>query len=350
MENSTISNKLVTLKAIPKTFLAIPARTFLLSILLTVLGISFLQAQDKTVQELKSEASRQITKNPKDTIVQAWKMGGLYNLNFNQAALSNWSAGGDKSAISLSTLLSVYAFYLEGKNSWDNTLDLAYGFVNTTSLGNRKSDDRIDLVSKYGYDLGKKWFLSALFNFRSQFSAGYSYPNNNTKVLTSNFLAPAYILQSIGMDYKPNDRFSFFISPLTAREVIVNNDSLARVAAYGVDSGKNFRFELGAFASINYIANLSKTAVYKTKLDLYSNYLHNPQNISMYWTNILAVKVTSIISMDLSVDMIYDNDIKTVKSDGTAGGPAPQIKEVMGIGISYKFDNIKRPQPPKPTS
>jgi len=321
----------------------------LLIALLTVLGSSFLRAQDKTVQELKSEAARKISKDPKDTVTQVWKTGGLINLTFNQAALSNWSAGGDKSAISLSSLLSIYAFYLKGKNSWDNSLDLAYGFVNTTSLGNRKSDDRIDLVSKYGYDLGKKWFLSALFNFRSQFSAGYNYPNNNTKVLTSNFLAPAYIIQSVGMDYKPNDAFSLFLSPATAREVIVNNDSLAAVEAFGVDSGKKFRFEFGAFASINYTANLSKTAVYKTKLDLYSNYLHNPQNVSIYWTNILAAKVTRLISMDLSVDMIYDNDIKSVKADGTAGGPLPQIKEVMGIGMSYKFDNLKK-MPPKPTN
>src|SRR5450432_539170 len=151
------------------------------------------------------------------------------------------------------------------------------------------------------------------------------------------------------MDYKPNDAFSLFLSPATAREVIVNNDSLAAVAAFGVDSGKNFRFEFGAFASINYTANLSKTAVYKTKLDLYSNYLHNPQNVSIYWTNILAVKVTRLISMDLSVDMIYDNDIKSVKADGTAGGPLPQIKEVMGIGMSYKFDNLKKMHP-KPTN
>ena len=348
MENFAVSDKPMTRKNIAFRSFPIFFRVFSLLILLTVLGVSFSQAQDKTVQELKSEANRTISKDPKDTIMRNWKTGGLYNLTFNQAALSNWSAGGDKSAISLSTLLSVYAFYLNGKESWDNTLDLAYGFVNTTSLGNRKSDDRIDLVSKYGHDLGNKWYLSGLFNFRSQFSAGYSYPDANTKILTSNFLAPAYVLQSIGMDYKPNDRFSLFLSPLTAREVIVHNDSLAAVAAYGVDSGKNFRFELGAFASINYTANLSKTAIYKTKLDLYSNYLHNPQNVSLYWTNILAVKVTSLISMDLSVDMIYDNDIKSVKSDGTAGGPKPQIKEVMGIGLSYKFDNAKKPPPPKP--
>jgi hypothetical protein len=319
-----------------------------LVLLLTVSGISFLQAQNKG-QELRDAAGNVVVKkDPNDTTKQTWKTGGLYNLNFNQAALSNWSAGGDKSSLSLSTLLSVYAFYTDGKRSWDNSLDLAYGIVSTTSLGTRKSDDRIDLVSKYGYDLGKKWYLTSLFNFRSQFAAGYNYPDANTKVLTSNFLAPAYILLSEGMDYKPNDNFSLFLSPITAREVLVRNDSLAAVGAFGVDSGKKARFELGAFASINYTANLSKTAIYKTKMDLFSNYLHHPQNISLYWTNILAVKVNRLISMNLSVAMIYDNDIKSTKSDGTAGGPKLQLQEVMGIGLAYKFDNVKR-EPTKPT-
>ena len=165
------------------------------------------------MQDLKAAASREIKKDPNDTIPKVWKKGGIYNLTFNQAALSNWSAGGDKSSLSLSTFLHTFAFYQKGKHSWDNTLDLAYGMVSTTSLGMRKSDDRIDLVSKYGYDIGKKWYISGLFNFRSQFAKGFNYPNDTTKVLTSNFLAPAYILLSPGMDYKPNDNFSFFISP-----------------------------------------------------------------------------------------------------------------------------------------
>jgi hypothetical protein len=321
----------------------------LLVVLLTVGSISFSHAQNK-IQQLKDAAGNvTVTKDPDDTTKQTWKTGGLYNLNFNQAALSNWAAGGDKSSLSLSTLLSVYAFYSDGRRSWDNSLNLAYGIVNTTSLGTRKTDDRIDLVSKYGYDLGKKWYLSGLLQFRSQFARGYNYPDANTKVLTSDFLAPGYLLESIGMDYKPNDNFSLFLSPITARELFVRNDSLANVGAFGVDSGKKFRFELGAFVSVNYTANISKTAIYKTKLDLFSNYLHNPQNISAYWTNILAVKVTRLVSMSLSLNMIYDNEIKSTKSDGTAGGPKVQIQEVMGIGLAYKFDNKKRlPPPPKP--
>src|SRR6202011_5273880 len=118
--------------------------------LLTLGTISIAQAQI-SMQQLREESNRIVKKDPSDTIPMVWKTGGLHNLNFTQAALSNWSAGGDKSAISLSTLLSMYAFYKDGKRSWDNTLDMTYGLVSTTSLGTRKSDDRIDLLSKYGY-------------------------------------------------------------------------------------------------------------------------------------------------------------------------------------------------------
>ena len=318
-------------------------------ILLTIAtgSITLAHAQNR-IQQLRDEANGAvIVKDPNDTTKMTWKTGGLYNLNFNQAALSNWSAGGDKSALSLSTLLNIYAFYKDGRRSWDNTLLLAYGITNTTSLGTRKTDDRMDLVSKYGYDVGKKWYLSTLFNFRSQFSAGYNYVDQNTKVLTSNFLSPGYFLLSLGMDYKPNDNFSLFLSPLTARMIVVGNDSLAAVGAFGVDSGKHSRFELGAFASINYKTSLSKTAAYTGRLDLFSNYLRRPQDVTLYMTNILAVKVNRLISMNLSVTLIYDNDIRSVHGDGTIGGPALQLQEIMGIGLAYQFDNKKR-LPPKP--
>ncbi len=201
----------------------------------------------------------------------------------------------------------------------------------------RKSDDRIDLLSKYGYQLHKQWYLSGLFNLRTQFSKGYSYTDNNSKVLTSDFFAPAYILLSPGITYQPCNNFSVFVSPVTARWVIVNNDSLSAAGAYGVDPGKKSKVEVGAFASVSYKADLSKSASFQGRLDLFSNYQHDPQDIDVYWTNMLLVKVTKVITMNLNVDMIYDNDIKTVKSDGSIGGPSLQLKELMGIGLAVKF-------------
>jgi hypothetical protein len=156
-------------------------------------------------------------------------------------------------------------------------------------------------------------------------------------VKTSDFFAPAYLLLSPGINYKPNNEFSAFLSPFTARWVIVKDDSLASVAAFGVDSGKNVKLELGAYATVSYIKKINANAAYSGRIDLFSNYRHNPRNIDIYWTNMLAVKVTKIISMTINVNLIYDDDIKTIKNDGDSSGPKPQIQEVLGIGLSIRF-------------
>lgn len=307
----------------------------------TSIGIS-VNAQDGTVKGLKSDAEKAISKDPKDTVQLKWKRGGNFGLNLNQGTLSNWSAGGDKFSLSVNSMLNLFAFYKQGKNSWDNSLDLAYGIVKTTSLGTRKASDRIDFLSKYGYALSKKWNVGALFNLRSQFANGYNYLKDingaDSAVLTSKTFAPAYILLSPGFDYKPNADLSFFISPITARWVIVGDKELA-ADKYGFENGKTVKTELGAFGSVNYMKALSKNASFKSKLDLFSNYRSNPQNVDIFWTNMLTAKVTKYINFNLQVDIIYDDDIENVKP---GKGPAPQVLQLMGIGFAYNFANYKK--------
>ena len=307
-----------------------------LASLLLLAAFSVVKAQDGTVKNLKKDSEKSIAKDPNDTIPKKWKLGGLFNLNINEGSLSNWAAGGDKFSFSLNSYLNLYAFYKKNKNSWDNSLDLAYGIVNTTSLGSRKASDRMELISKYGYALSKKWDVGALFDFRSQFAKGYAYTKNaaggDSSSLTSNFFSPAYILLSLGFNYKPVSNFSVFISPITERWVVVNNDLLAPL--YGLDSGKNVKNELGAFVSANYFTKLAGKFTYKTKLDLFSNYRKNPQNIDIYWTNVVTASITKHINFSFNLDMIYDDDIANVDSKK---GPAPQWLQLMGIGVAYKF-------------
>jgi len=305
--------------------------------LLSLFCILSVAAQDKTVQEMRNEANRTIKKDPNDTIPKVWKTGGLLRFTFTQGAQSNWSAGGDKSSLGLSSFFSGYAYYKKEKHSWDNTIDLAYGFLNTTSLGSRKTDDRIDLLSKYGYEIGKKWYLSGLVNFRTQFAPGYAYPSQGPPVLTSDFMAPGYLIVSPGLNYLPNNEFSFFISPATLIWTFVENDSLSAKGSYGVDTGKNVKLEFGAFSSITYTHKISSTAAYTGRLDLFSNYENKPQDVDVNWTNLLAVKVTGILTMTLSFTLIYDNDVSTIKDNGTVGGASPQIQELLGIGLSLKL-------------
>ncbi|HQW84191.1 MAG TPA: DUF3078 domain-containing protein [Ferruginibacter sp.] len=307
--------------------------TFILFIFITGLCM----AQDPTVKGLKDEAAKTIKKDPADTIHKTWKLGGLFNLNINQGTLSNWSAGGDKFSFSLNAYLNVFAYYKKDKHSWDNNLDLAYGIVNTTSLGSRKASDRIDLLSKYGYAIAPKWNVATLFNLRTQFTNGYSYSKTTAGADTSNIIsktfAPANVLLSLGLDYKPNDNFSVFISPLTERWVIVGDSAIAPL--YGVLPGKKAKNELGAFVTVNYTAKLGANFVYKSRLDLFSNYKQKPQNIDIYWTNALTAKLTRYINFSFNLDMIYDDDTKNINP---AKGPAPQWLQLMGIGFAYNFN------------
>ncbi|RYF86462.1 MAG: DUF3078 domain-containing protein [Chitinophagaceae bacterium] len=305
-------------------------------LLASVLSCIFFVAnsQDQTVKSLKDESNKTIKKDDADTSKQTWRKGGIYSLNLAQGSLSNWAAGGDDFSLSLTSYLNLYSFYKKGKKSWDNTLDFNFGYVNTTSLGSRKNDDRLDLLSKLGHAIDSSWNLSALANFRSQLARGYTYPDNK-KTFSSAFLSPAYLLISIGFDYKPRPNFSFFISPITSRWVIVKDDSLSAKGAYGVDSGSHSKAEFGAFASANCIGDINKNIQYHGRLDLFSNYRHNPQNIDLFMTNVFSVKLSRVLSASWNIDFIYDDDVRIFGKSGQS--PALQIKSLVGAGLQVKF-------------
>ena len=292
-------------------------------------------AQDQTVKGLQNDAGKTVNKDPNDTVPKTWKTGGLFSLNISQGSLSIWAAGGDNYSFTLNTYINAYAFYKKDKHSWDNNIDINYGYINTSSQGVRKNDDRIDLLSKYGYALNPKLNLAGLFNFRSQFFKGYDYPDKNTKNLTSNLLAPAYVLFSIGLDYKPVPELSIFASPITTRWTIVNDDSLSAKGSYGVDPGKKVKNEIGAYVTINYAHNLNKLIRYKGRLDLFSNYKHNPQNVDLYFTNLFSVKLSRVLAATWSFDLIYDDDVKLFGPDKTSAGL--QLKSLIGVGILVKL-------------
>ena len=298
--------------------------------------LSFLPAaaQDQAVKTLLTESLRPIKKETPDTSRSRWKKGGLYNLAISQGSLSNWAAGGDDFSLSVNSLLSLFAFYKHERHSWDNTFDFNLGYVNTTSLGGRKNDDRFDLLSKYGYALNPHLNLSGLVNLRSQFFKGYIFPGN-VKTFSSNFLAPAYLLTSVGMDYKPSKSLSIYLSPITSRWVIVRDTALANKGLYGVEPGKKSALELGAFATVSFMKELNKYVTYKSRLDLFSNYRHNPRNVDLFMSNILNVKLSKVLSATWGVDLIYDDDVRLFGPNKRSA--ALQVKSLVGIGLLFRF-------------
>jgi hypothetical protein len=304
-----------------------------LLLIINLVFVLIVNAQDKMIQSLKDDSQKSISKDASDTIPEIWKTGGIFSVNLSQGSLNNWAAGGENFSLSVNTFINVHAFYKKDRYSWDNNLDVNLGYVKTTSLGTRKNDDRFDLTSKYGYALSPKVNVSGLVNLRSQFFKGYNYPDAATKIYTSKFFAPAYLLLSPGIDFHPTGNLSIFVSPATARFIIVSDTSLSKL--YGVDAGKKTDFQFGAYTSITYTANLGQVLTYKGKLDLFSNYKSKPQNVDLYMTNLFAAKISKIISATYSLTFIYDDDVRLFGANKTS--PGLQLQSLFGAGLLMKF-------------
>jgi len=264
---------------------------------------------------------------------QGWKSGAVFSLSFSQTAMDNWAAGG-QSAISGVSFLNSFANYSQGKATWDNTLDLGYGLIKQDDQDWFKSNDKLEFASKFGYEAGGKWYYSALIDFKTQFTKGYA--NVGDEDYISNFFAPAYANFAIGMDYKPNDNFTVFISPVTSKITIVADTALSNQGAFGVEAGDKMRAEVGGFVKVAYKTEIMKNINYSTKIDLFSNYFNNPQNIDINWDNLITFKINEYINASLMFILVYDDDILfDTNDDGIATSPKLQWKEMFGLGLSY---------------
>lgn len=268
--------------------------------------------------------------------VKHWTVGGTSSFTFNQVSLTNWSAGG-KNSLAGTFLVNTYLNYKKEKVNWDNVIDVGYGLTKQGSDNSIKTEDKLNLASKFGYSAGRSWFYSALLDFKTQMDVGYNDPPENTDKL-SEFMSPAYLNFSFGMDYKPSDQFSLYLSPLTSKTTIVLDDSLSNEGAFGVKKGENFREEYGA--SVKMTArkkDLVKNVDFTTRLDLFSSLTNNPQNIDMDWEMAFNMKVNAHLTTILSFHAIYDDDIKYKNKEGIDEGPRLQFKQLFGFGINYKF-------------
>ncbi|MGZ5248175.1 MAG: DUF3078 domain-containing protein, partial [Flavitalea sp.] len=217
-------------------------KLFFLSGLLS-LGLS-MQAQDKYLKEAQSTVQKSFAEDT--THKQGWKRGAVYSLGVGQGGSSNWAAGAEKFSFSLAANISFFANYKWDKVNWRNSLDMGYAFVNTTSQGVRKTDDKFDFYSKYGYDLTKKISASFVGNLRTQFTAGYDYDylGEGLKRRTSGWFAPAYLILAPGFDYHPTPSFSLFFSPFSSRSVFVTNDPRSYYYPNGAIPGGGFETPL----------------------------------------------------------------------------------------------------------
>ncbi len=278
-------------------------------LMISVMMISFIGifAQEKPVKEEKN-----------------WKTSGAIGLTLAQASFSNWIKGGENS-VAANGLINYNMNYKKGKNVWDNKIIMAYGLSEISGV-TKKTDDRFEFNSVYGYEAGNHWYYSAFANFKTQFTDGYDY-STNPKTITSRAFAPAYLNFGPGMMWKKSDNLYVNFAPATTKMTFVTDTALSNAGAYGVDPGETYRYEIGMAINGYYKLDVMENISMENILGLYSNYLDKPQNIDVSYQMNMVMKVNKYVSANLGLHFLYDdNALKDL-----------QFKEVFGLGFNAIF-------------
>ena len=270
-----------------------------------------------------------------DTI-SPWKSKGNASLLLNQSNFSNWAAGGENN-LSGNVGINYDLNYKKGDWTWDNKLMASYGLVKTNnSPFEKKTDDRLEFNSILGKKASGQWSYSAFLNFRTQFTTGYIYgkDENGAETRTENtgFLSPGYLTFGPGMLWTKDQNLKINLAPVTSKLTFVN-DFYTSLPGYvdgtyfGVDANKSMRYELGFYASAYYKLDIMANVTAENILNLYSNYLEDPQNVDMDYTLNIVMKINRYLSTNFAFQAIYD--------DNAFRGF--QTRQVFGLGINYGF-------------
>ncbi|MCX6271163.1 MAG: DUF3078 domain-containing protein [Bacteroidetes bacterium] len=266
-----------------------------------------------------------------------WKKALQTGININQASFSdNWKGGGVNS-IALGTFFNAKAAYSDNnKISWDNDLQLAYGFIENKGQSSRKSTDRIFFDSKLGYKIAAKWNLFASMNFASQFDAGFEYKNDSVGIdhetLISKFMAPGYLTSSLGLEYKPVEYFWTRFGVGTLRQTFVIDTTLYRTVPknYGIKIGKTLRNEIAFQFIASFDRDIAKNLNFKTRFSALSAYENLGAIVSRLDANLTA-KVNKFINVNLALVVLNDLDMDS----------KVQYSQFFSLGILYSFSQFK---------
>ncbi len=313
-----------------------------LALLLCILtNFTFVQAQNSE-KELITNTEKAV-KKINDTIEgEGWKTKGNFSLLINQSSFNNWIAGGEDSFSG--TLGINYDFnYKKDDLTWDNKLLASYGLLQTKNADfEKKTDDRFEFNSIVGKKAFGQWYYSYFLNFRTQFTTGYVYgqDTNGKEIRTANtkFMSPGYLTTGPGLYWKKDENLKINFAPLTSKFTFVDNAYTSGIDLntglpyangdyFGVDEGKTMRYELGFYASVYYKLAIMTNVTAENILNLYSNYLEDPQNVDMDYSLNIIMKINKYLSANFSFQAIYD--------DNAFRGF--QTRQVFGLGVNFGF-------------
>ena len=302
--------------------------------LMNALLVSALIAQEETSQKDTTVAIP-------DSLIY-WKQGVKFNLTVQQVGLTNWAAGGE-SSVAVGGGIQAFMSFERDEVVWENRAQIGYGVIRNGGGGNRfeKTDDAIELSSKYSQKFTEKVLMTGAINFRTQMDRGFKIEkiansSETRRILISDFMAPGYLQTSLGLTFRDAEKgHTATLAPFTGRFTFVLNDSLSTAGAFGIIPGDQIRSEAGISLRGGFQRDIMQNVKLQTNFNLFSNYEKFPNTV-VNVEAILNLKVNDFIQSNISSQIIYDDDVIVTRSDGSQGRDW-QVKNVINVGFVLSF-------------
>ena len=314
-------------------------RKLLSLLLILLLAANLNNAAAQANMEIEADVTNAANDEKSDTAKAkpVFVLSGTPSLNFTQTSFTNWAAGGANSIAGV----AIANFKLDCKKAnlaWETTMEMAYGLTYQEKKF-MKNNDKIDFMTKFGLRSSKKWYYSLAIQLKSQFDKGYkSYPPPDKHNYTSRFMAPGYLMSSLGMDYKPNDDLSFMLSPFSAKCTFVLDTMLSNRGDYGVTPGRKSLMEIGSLVRVTFSKTFKSKSTIKSTLELFSSWMQNFGNIDVSWEFDWNIRINKWFSSRIYTKLLYEDKMRIKDANtGEMIGPHLQFKQMLGLGISVSF-------------
>ncbi|MBT8400152.1 MAG: DUF3078 domain-containing protein [Rhodothermia bacterium] len=253
---------------------------------------------------------------------EGWQPSAALKVAGSQVGFSNWQGGGINS---LAVTGGIEALATKETVRTKQKLSGRFGLggIKQDTLDLRKSEDILQgrySVRYKGDGFLAKWNPTFAAELRTQFLEGFDY-GVQPEAKVSDFFAPAYVTQALGLTYAVNGWFTQRFG-LGAKETIVRIEELRGL--YGLDMDESMRFEAGLESHTEVDRNLAENINYKSVLSLFAAF-GNPDKPDAIWENLITMKVNDWLQTNFELVLLYDDDVSS----------KVQLKEVFSVGVTF---------------
>ena len=258
----------------------------------------------------------------KDSLKIGWNNRMVGILNLTQSKFDNWQQGGENSVAWQLNVNSEFIYEQTGY-SWKNTGNVSFGMIKLAAQESRKSVDEIRLGTVLTYKVSQYVNPYVSATGETQFIKGYNYADDQ-KTEISNFMDPAFLMQSAGFGYSSSPAFTTRLGAALKETITENHPQYADDP--DTPEIEETRVEFGAESVSDLRKKLAENLLLTSRLELFSNFAAFNE-IDVRWDNMFSAQVAKYMDVNLNIKIFYDRDISRKR----------QIKQVMALGLTYSF-------------